>query len=197
MKKSLDIAEIKKKLKKTQDKKRYKHTKNVAEVARCLAMRYGVSIEDAYLAGMLHDCAKCFSDEKKFDLCDKFCINLSQYEVKNPALIHAKLGPYIAIRDYGVEQQDILDAICYHTTGRPGMTTMEKIIFVADYIEPGRQPLPRIDAIRQAAFVDIDHAVAMITEDTLTHLKNVGRVIDTNTQETYDYYANLHTKGDN
>ena len=189
-----DISSIKKKLKKSLDKKRYKHTKGVAEAARYLAMRYGIDHEKAYTAGLLHDCAKCFSDAEKLILCDEFGIVLSKEELDNPALIHAKLGPYIAARDYGVDDAEIADAIRYHTTGKKGMNILEKIIYVADYIEPGREPLPRIDAIRRAAFTVIDKAIAMISEDSLKYLEKKGGVIDPNTKEVFEFY-NKETSG--
>lgn len=191
MTEEIDISKIKKKLKKNLDKKRYKHTKNVAEVARCLAMRYRVDLDKAYLAGYLHDCAKCFSDKEKFALCDFFAIDLTSEELENPALIHAKLGPYIAARDYGVLDKDIYDAICYHTTGRENMSMLEKIIYISDYIEPDRPELPRIELIREAAFLDIDTAMAMITEDTLNYLSKRGGIIDQNTRKAYDYYNSI------
>lgn len=183
-----DLKAIKKKLKKNLDEKRYKHTKNVAEVARCMAMSHGADIEKAYIAGYLHDCAKCFSDSEKYDLCDKYGVNLSADEVKNPALIHAKLGPYVAKASYGVKDSEILNAISYHTTGKEDMSLLEKIIYIADYIEPGRPELPRIAEIRIAAFKDIDKAMAMITEDSLNYLEKKGGVIDSNTRKAYNFY---------
>lgn len=86
--------------------------------------------------------------------------------------------------------RDILNAIRSHTTGRPGMSPLEKIVFVADYMEPGRKQAPRLEQIRKMAFADLDRAVLMILEDTLNYLKSGDSVIDQTTQETYCYYKN-------
>lgn len=185
-----DFKKIKSKLKRNLDSSRYKHTKNVAEVARCLAMRYGLELDVAYVAGLLHDCAKCFSDTKKFSLCKSYGIELSKEEHANPALIHAKLGAAVAKKEYNINDTDILNSICYHTTGRENMSILEKIIYISDYIEPGRQELPRIAEIRRAAFIDIDSAMAMVTEDSLNYLQKKGGVIDSNTRKAYEFYSN-------
>jgi predicted HD superfamily hydrolase involved in NAD metabolism len=87
-----------------------------------------------------------------------------------------------------VVDQVILDAITYHTTGRPNMTLMDKIIFVADYIEPNRKMLPEMEEIRKEAFTDLDAAVTKILEDTLEYLKSGDGEMDPMTEETYNYY---------
>lgn len=84
--------------------------------------------------------------------------------------------------------EDILNAITWHTTGRPAMSLLEKIIFVADYIEPSRRPIPELNLIRQLAFTDIDQAVIKILENTLKYLNEKGNPIDDMTQKTYDSY---------
>lgn len=96
--------------------------------------------------------------------------NKCQVEFANPELLHAKLGAYYAREKYGVDDEDIRSAIEFHTTGRPAMSLLEKIVFVADYIEPNRKPLPEIDEIRNEAFSDIDASVAHILKNTLTYL---------------------------
>ena len=180
--------EIKKKIKKTLDKYRYQHTLGVAYTASALAMRYGINIDDAFTAGLLHDCAKCIPNDEKFRLCEKYEIELSETEKRNPALIHAKLGAYIANKKYGIKDDDILASIRTHTTGEPGMSLMQKIIFTADYIEPGRDQAPDLPLIRQLAFTEIDRAVEKILHDTLNYLNKKSAAIDPETAETYDFY---------
>lgn len=186
-----DIAELRAKIKKTQDKKRFEHTLGVTYTAACLAMCYDIDTERAEIAGLLHDCAKCLSNDKKVDLCKKQSIEINMTEAKNPFLLHAKAGAYLAQHKYGIGDEDILNAVRYHTTGRPGMSTLEKIIFIADYIEPGRDHSARLPELRRLAFQDLDRTLAEILKDTLSYLDGVENEIDPMTQRTYDYYKRL------
>ncbi len=186
-----DYKPIKKTLSKQLDTKRYEHTVGVAYTAASLAMRYGADMEKAYLAGLLHDCAKCIETDEKLALCKKYKVKLTQFETDNPFLIHAKLGSCLAEKKYGIEDPQILSAIRYHTTGKPNMSLLEKIIFSADYIEPGRKPIPGLEEIRQIIFVDFDRAVCLILEGTMRHLKNKEQPIDEMSVEAYEYYRKL------
>ena len=94
----------------------------------------------------------------------------------------------MAEHEYGVEDPDILSAIRWHTTGHPDMTPLEKIIFVADYIEPNRQQAPHLKTIRHLAFMDLDEALRVILKDTLDYLDSIHGEIDGMTEETYLYY---------
>ena len=113
-------------------------------------------------------------------------------ERRNPYLLHAKVGSYLAKKEYKVEDPEILSAILYHTTGHPNMTLLEKIIFTADYIEPGRKQAPNLKIIRQMAFIDLDVAVKKILEDTLDYLRSGDGEMDPMTEETYQYYKNYN-----
>lgn len=170
---------------------RFEHTIGVAYTAACLAMRYGCNAEDAELAGLLHDCAKQYDNETLMSKCLKYGIPVSEAERKNPSLLHAKLGAYLAKRKYDVNDTSILDAIRYHTTGRPAMTLMEKIIYVADYIEPRRFKAPNLEKIRRLAFLDLDRTVCEIMSDTLEYLKKMPENIDKTTLEACVYYQKL------
>lgn len=189
--KSSDLSKLRKNLEKELDSKRYEHTLGVAYTAAALAMRHQEDMDKALVAGMLHDCAKCISDEKKIAICKKKKIKISDTEYEKPSLLHAKVGSYIAEKDYGITDADILNAIKYHTTGRPDMSLLEKIIYIADFIEPGRKPLPQLDEIRRLSFIDLDKALLLSIEGTLNYLKSIDSPIDSATQETYDYYKNL------
>jgi len=187
--KTIDLKKIRKAMEKTLDPKRYEHTLGVEYTAAALAMCHDVSIKDAQLAGILHDCAKCMSDEKKLALCEKHNVSVNEAERKNPSLLHAKVGSFLAMEEYGVTDQDVIHAILNHTTGRPNMSPLEKIIFIADYIEPGRNKAARLDEIRKLAFVDLDRTLVWILKDTLDYLKTLDEEIDPMTQKTYDFYA--------
>lgn len=188
------MKKIKKYLKKVLTKERYHHTEGVAYIAVAMAMRYNPDTtnsnfaEKAMIAGMLHDCAKCMDNEEKLWICDKYKISYSKLEKENAFLLHGKVGAHIAKYEFDIEDEDILNAITWHTTGRPGMSLLEKIVFIADYIEPMRRPLPEMDEIRQLAFVDIDAAMVKILANTLTYLEKKGEPMDPMTLETYNYY---------
>lgn len=190
MDKAKEMRKLRKKIEKVQDAKRFEHTLGVEYTAAALAMCHGASVEDARLAGLLHDCAKCFSDEKRLYVCEKKNIPITEIEGRNPFLLHAKVGAFLAKEKYGVENRDVLNAILYHTTGREGMSLLEKIIFVADYIEPGRKQAPNLPEIRRLAFQDLDKALLWILEDTLKYLKRSGGETDPMTELTWRYYKN-------
>lgn len=183
-----DLAKIRKAMKNALDSKRYEHTMGVAYTAAAMAMHYGVDMESALIAGMLHDCAKCISDQKRISICEKNHIPVSETERKNPSLLHAKVGAYYAREKYHITDPDILNAIENHTTARPGMSDLEKIIFISDYIEPNRKQAPNLAEIRKTAFEDLDKTLIRILEDTLTYLSKSELAIDRMTQITYDYY---------
>ncbi|MBP3468137.1 MAG: bis(5'-nucleosyl)-tetraphosphatase (symmetrical) YqeK [Lachnospiraceae bacterium] len=183
-----DYKAIKKILSKQLDPKRYEHTIGVAYTAAALAMRYHADVEKAYLAGLLHDCAKCIDTDEKLALCKKYKVKLSEFEIENPFLIHAKLGSCLAEKKYEVSDPDVLSAIRYHTTGKADMSLLEKIVFSADYIEPGRKMIPGLEEIRETIFVDLDRAVYMILEGTMRHLKNKDQPIDQASIDAYEFY---------
>lgn len=186
-----DIEEMRKKVKKQLDAYRYRHTLGVMYTAASLAMKYEVDMQQAMTAGLLHDCAKCIADEKKIQMCRTYQIALTETELVNTALIHPKLGAYLAEAEYGIKDQEILRAIESHTTGRPKMSILEKILYIADYIEPGRSEAPNLALVRRLAFEDIDRALFQILDDTLCYLKDSGRLIDPLTEETHRFYKNL------
>ena len=162
--------------------KRYQHTLGVAYTAASMAMKYDVDVKRAVIAGLLHDCAKCLSDEKLLKIAEKEGLEITESERKSPYLLHAKVGALYAEKEYDVDDQEILSSIKYHTTGRPGMTDLEKIVFVADYIEPSRDKAPNLE--------DLDKTVRLILKDTLEYLKEKGSEdeIDPMTAVTYEYY---------
>lgn len=182
------IIKLRKEMKEQLSASRYEHTVGVMYTAGAMAMRYGADIDRAMTAGVLHDNAKAIPHPKKIRLCEKYKIPMNEAELQNPGLLHAKLGAALAAADYRIDDTGILNAIRFHTTGRPEMTLLEKILYISDFIEPGREEIPRLDEIRRMAFIDINRTLLMILENTLSYLKENGEIIDPLTQETYDYY---------
>ena len=186
-----EYNKIKEKLSKKLSVKRFDHTIGVSYTAAAMAMRYGLNVDRAAMAGLLHDCAKCVPADEKIKLCEKNHIEISDAEYKNPGLLHAKLGAFFAQKKYGIENEEILRSIESHTTGRPNMSLLDKIIYIADYIEPGRDVAPNLPEVRALAFVDIDACLYRILEDTLAYLAEKGATLDPATEETFLYYKNL------
>ena len=171
-------------------KKRFRHSLGVMYTAANMAMRYDADIEKASIAGILHDIAKEYSDSKLIEVCTKNDIIITDYEMKKPYLLHGKAAACIAAKKYNIKDEDILSAIAYHTVGKKEMTTLEAIIFIADYIEPNRKIVPGLPEIRKEAFVDYNKAAAMILRNVIDYInesdKNLG--IDGDTMGTFEYY---------
>jgi len=190
----LRINRINRKVKRHLDKERYEHTLGVMYTAGALAMRYGSDLEQALIAGLLHDCAKCISDEKRLKLCEQYHLDVSRAEQENPSLLHAKVGALLTVQKYRIHDKDIVDAIACHTTGKPEMSLLDKIIYIADYIEPGRFKSPNLDKVRELAFQDIEECLYIILESSLNHIRSKGSVIDPMTETAYLYYKNIRNK---
>ena len=154
-------------------------------------MAHGYPMDVAFIAGLLHDCAKYMSPDELLTFCEKKKIDITDAERRSPQLLHAKAGAYLARHEYGIEDEDILHAITVHTTGMPGMSLLDEIIFTADYIEPNRDKAKRLTEIRQAAFKDFHLAIQMILSDTIDYLKETGKDIDETTYRTYEYYKGV------
>lgn len=187
----IDICKLQKKMKKVLEEKRYLHTLGVAYTAANLAFIYGYDDKKAFVAGLLHDVAKCISHQKRLMICKKNHIEITPIEEENPVLLHAKVGAFFAKEKYGVCDEEILNAIRFHTTGRPEMTLLEKIIYVADFVEPHRKKLPRLAEIRKISFEDLDMAIYMILENSLNYLEKGNAKIDKKTEETYLFYKKM------
>ncbi len=142
----MDYTEIKKWLKENLNEERYIHTLGTAECACKLAAKYNVDTEKAYLAGLLHDCAKCFSNEKLLGII-KENIEVDEAEMLNYKTLHAPVSAYIAKENFNICDLEILSAVRCHTLGKLEMSDFEKIIFIADKIEPNTRDKEYSDKI--------------------------------------------------
>lgn len=187
--KAISLKKLRKAMESELNPKRYEHTLAVAYTAANLAMVHGADTRNATIAGMLHDCAKCLSDKKLISICNKNSLDISEIELHNPsALLHAKAGSVLAHKKYGINDEDILNAIKYHTTGRPNMSKLEKILYISDYIEPDRKHAPNLAQVRRMAYQDLDKTLLKILNDTLLYLNSTDGQIDPMTKKTYEYY---------
>lgn len=166
---------------------RFKHVLGVEETAVALAKKYGVSPEKASIAALTHDYAKERPDEefKMVIVRDGFDPELLNY---NNAIWHGLVGASFVERELGITDAEILHAIRVHTTGAAKMSLLDKIIYVADYIEPGRD-FPGVQDARAIAWADLDEAVAFETKHTLAHLLAQEQQIYPKTIETYNYWV--------
>ena len=186
------ITEIRKHLKKKLNPMRYEHTLGVSYTCMALAMRYSADLDQAEMAGLLHDCAKRYDDVAIIRKCQERGVELTESELRAPAVIHAKLGAWMAEHKYGITDPEILSAIACHTTGKPAMSLLDKILYVADYIEPRRDKAPNLPVLRRLAFEDLDEALYQILDSTRNYLKKTGTAEDDTTERTWEYYNERH-----
>lgn len=188
------ISLLRKQLKKKLTPFRYEHSLSVSYTCISLAMRYGVSLDQAETAGLLHDCAKEYDIAGLIKHCEKHQLMVTEAEFKAPVLLHAKYGAWMAEHKFHIHDKEILSSIACHTTGKPDMGLLDKILYVADFIEPRRSRMDCLEEIRRLSYVDLDDALYKILEGTLCYLRNQGNFIDPMTLETFRYYQALKEK---
>jgi len=177
------------KLKKALDHQRFEHTLGVEKTAREMARIFGVSEEQAALAGLLHDCAKCMPLERMLKAAKHEEVDPVMKESK--ALMHAVAGRCVARDVYNVEDEAVLDAIRWHTTGRADMTALDKIIYLADMIEPSRKPYPGLEPLRALCMKDLDQAMHTALQMSLKHVQEQGKTLHPDTMAALAAYEQL------
>ena len=160
---------------------RIAHVLGCRDTAAALARHWGADENDAARAGMLHDVTKALTDDLQLTLCREYGIVLGDFSKKNPKTLHALTGSLVAERIFG-ENKVVVDAICCHTTGKADMNTLEKILYVADYMEPNRD-FPGVEVLRQLAYSDLDKALKTGLEMTLAMLRENGQDISPESAE--------------
>ena len=165
---------------------RIPHVLGCRDTAVKLAEHWGADVTDAARAGLLHDVTKALAGPLQLTLCREYSKMLDAFSEKNPKVLHALTGSVVADRIFG-ENRAVVDAICSHTTGKPGMNLLEKIIYIADYIEPNRD-FPGVEDLRELAFTDLDRAVLLGLEMTLALLREQGKEISPVGLETLAWF---------
>ena len=154
---------------------RVNHVLGCARTAVQLAELWGVSQRDAYRAGILHDVTKALPGDLQLELCDRYGVELDSFSRENPKTIHAITGAAVAQKVFGEDEAVVL-AIESHTTGKKNMNTLEKIIYIADYMEPNRH-FEGVEELRRLAYSDLDAALKMGLEMSIALLREQGRAI--------------------
>ncbi len=180
-------TEIKTLLKERLKPSRYEHTISVANTAKHLAKVHGADEKKAYLAGLLHDCAKCMTIDELKEKVIMYNINLDYVSLSSPQLLHSYVGAYEAKHTYGVDDEEIFDAIYHHTTGKAAMSKLCAIVYLADAIEPLRI-FPEVDKIRATAEHALERAVFMYSEASIRFVLKKGNLLHPNTVDTRNYY---------
>lgn len=166
--------------------KRTEHSQGVMDTAVKLANIYNGDANKAKIAGLLHDCAKYKDKSYLLKRANDFGMVLDEIMQENTQLIHGPLGAEVAREEFGIKDEEILNAIRYHTTGRENMTLLDKIIYIADYIEPGRS-FPGVEEARDLAFKDLDKSIRCAMDNTIIHLANTGKLIHLDTIKARNY----------
>ncbi len=169
------------------------HVLGTAATAVKLAEKYGADVHRAEVAGLLHDCTKKLSMDEQLALCERYGIVLDELEKKALKLLHAKTGAALARDVFGVDDE-VYNAILWHTTGKPDMTVLEKVIYLADFIEPTRD-FPGVDTLREAVWQDLDRGLLMGLEMTVEEMEEMGNPIHVNTLRARDYLKGKANEG--
>lgn len=185
-----DIINFRKALEKDLDQQRFEHSLGVEYTSAWLAFIHGCDVYDARIAGLLHDCAKCIPHEDQIKIMEKAGQPPLREELDNQSLLHSKCGAIIARDKYEIEDENILNAIRFHTVGRPNMSLLEKIVYIADFIEPTRKELEIMERVRKAAFIDIDQALLWIMESVTEYVRKKGFEPAPSSVAAYEYYKN-------
>lgn len=171
------------------DKERYEHSLNVSLIASALAMAYGIDYIKAELAGLLHDIAKGYTDMELISCCKAADITLDDNHLRSVQVLHAMYGAHLAKSIFHIDDEEILSAIYWHTTGKADMSLLEMSVFIADYIEPMRDKAKDLKKIRQMAFENPQKTMYKITADTIEFLESKHTYINTRTIECCHYYS--------
>ena len=163
---------------------RYRHSLGVQDMASHLAEIYGADVEKAEFAGRYHDIAKCFDQEKMDEAVRKY--NLPDEYIGNCALAHSKVAAEILRIEFGVDDEEVLNAVRSHTTARPGMALLEEIVYVADAIEDNRN-YPQLKALQKQAETDLDGVCLIIMDFTIGKIYEKGRVPDKTSLEAREW----------
>lgn len=183
----IEIDKLREKLKNLLEKKRFEHCLSVETTAIKLSKAHKIDTSKSAIAGLLHDCARWMDEKNLIETAKKLKIKIDPFIKTHPKLLHSELSSYFAKEYFGVKDAEILYAIKSHTIGRSNMTKLEKIIYVADHIEPGRGH-KHLAEIRKIAYKDLDYAIVKISSGMIQYLLDCELPIYSETILTRNYY---------
>lgn len=172
------------------DNKRFLHSLSVRDTAVKMAICYGEDENKARIAGLAHDCAKNMNGYELMNIAKKHGYKISSIYEESPQLLHGLVGAIIARETMAIKDKDIFNAIAYHTTGRKNMSLLEKIIYLADYIEPLRK-YPGVEDLRELAYKDINKALIQSFDVTIKYVIDKGQMLHLNTIEGRNYLIKI------
>jgi predicted HD superfamily hydrolase involved in NAD metabolism len=167
---------------------RLKHILRVEQTAIELARHHGLDAEKAAQAGLMHDLAKYFKPQRLLEMAQAEGLEIDPVEASNPHLLHAPASAIVARDEFGVQDEEVLQAICDHTLGRPGMGLLSCVVFLADSLEPGRGDNPELEALRQSSWQDLHQAVYLTCDHSLKYFLNTHRIIHPRTVRTRNWF---------
>lgn len=187
----MDLSQMQEKLRGMLTLQRFRHSLGVMGSAVHLAKIFGAPVEKARIAGLLHDCAKDLDKADMPAMCDALGVELDPVKREQRSLIHADLGAKLAQTEFGVTDPEIISAIRYHTLGRSQMTVLEKILYIADFIEPNRRDFPGLDELRELAELDLDAAMLAAVDASVRYVRSRNKVLHEQSLQTLAYYKRL------
>ncbi|MCY6484276.1 bis(5'-nucleosyl)-tetraphosphatase (symmetrical) YqeK [Clostridium aestuarii] len=173
-------------LKRNLKDKRFKHSLSVRDTAVKLAEIYGANVEKAKIAGLVHDCGKYVKNDEMLNIAEKYGYNINEVCLGNSNILHGVVGAYIAKNTMGIEDNEVLDAVVYHTTARRNMTLLDKIIYIADYIEPLRS-FPGVERVRKVTYENLNEGLIMCFDNTIKYVVDKGELLHNDTIEARNY----------
>ena len=165
------------------------HVQGTSDTAAALAERWGADVDAARRAGILHDITKALGPKEQLHICERYGMMISDLQRANPKLLHAKTGAVIAREVFG-ESEAVCDAIWWHTTGRPAMTTLEEILYIADYMEPNRS-FSGVEVLRELVWRSLDAAVYRGLDQAVSYVRRQGKPIDPDSLNAWEYYRKI------
>jgi predicted HD superfamily hydrolase involved in NAD metabolism len=189
----LDLARAREVLAGAMSPEELRHCERTSETARELAVRFGEDVERATYAGLVHDIARAMRDSELLAVARRYDIPVSNVDRMRPYLLHAEVGAHLVCETLDVDDPIVLSAVASHTFGRVGMTDLEKIIYLADTIEPARD-YPGVEELRDAAGRDLDEAMRASYRRAICHLTERGKPLHPRTVDVWNWLC-LETGG--
>ena len=187
----MDLEAMEQKLRGMLSEKRYQHSLGVMETAIEMAEIFGVDVEKARLAGLLHDCAKDIERSKRIPLCKELGVRLDPVKKDQKGLIHADLGAKMVETEFGITDIEVINAVKYHTLGRENMTDLEKILYLADIIEPNRKPFDGIEELRSLCRSNLDCAMLYALDRSIEYIQHRHKKLHSQTLQAQQYFLEI------